>query len=524
MSGDRSAETTPLSGEAHFHEMFWNAPLGYQSLDENGDFLDVNPAWVEVLGYERDDVLGHNFAEFLDPAVAGQFPEKFSRCKETDGIRSLVWRMIRGDGTPRDISFTGQVARDTDGRFLRTYCILTDITERKQAEQKLRDSEERFRGLVETTSDFIWEVDAESVFTYASPQVEGLFGYTPEEIVGKTPFDLMSAEEAERICGIFRDLAERGEPIVALENVNVRRDGQPVILETSGVPVLDAAGDVCGYRGIDRDITERKRAEQKLRDFNENLERLVEERTAEAVRANRAKGEFLATMSHELRTPLNSVIGFSYILLSGMAGEINEEQRRQLEMIEASGKQLLALVNDILDLSKIDARAVSIELLKTNANRVCGEALEYMRPQAEEKGIKLRFIPCAGQCPHCGLVMMDPDKLMRIVLNLLSNAVKFTKAGSVELRVDCTGEGTMFVRVTDTGVGIEEDDLERIFDEFEQAFLRDEARPQGTGLGLSISRKLANLLGGDLTVKSTPGSGSEFTLELPLRFVDGSPG
>ncbi|MDZ4655248.1 MAG: ATP-binding protein [Coriobacteriia bacterium] len=236
--------------------------------------------------------------------------------------------------------------------------------------------------------------------------------------------------------------------------------------------------------------------------------------------ASDAKSGFLANMSHELRTPLNSVIGFSDILLKGMAGEVNEEQRRQLEMIHSSGKRLLSLVNDVLDLSKIEAGAITFELVESDINEVCSEALEYIRLEADRKGIALWFVPCPEKCSHCGLAMLDRGKVQQILLNLLSNAVKFTDEGEIRLVVACTGEGTTRVRVSDTGHGIDEASLERIFDEFAQAQSRDETESAGTGLGLAISRRLARLVNGDLMVTSTLGSGSEFTLELPLQFAD----
>ncbi|MDO9557790.1 MAG: ATP-binding protein [Coriobacteriia bacterium] len=248
-------------------------------------------------------------------------------------------------------------------------------------------------------------------------------------------------------------------------------------------------------------------------------------RTNEMLRdADDAKSKFLANMSHELRTPLNSVIGFSHILLDGMAGEINEEQRRQLEMIHSSGKRLLSLVNDVLDLSKIEAGAITFELVESDINEMCSEALEYIRLEADRKGIALWFAPCPEKCLHCGLAMLDRGKVQQILLNLLSNAVKFTDEGEIRLVVACTGEETTRVSVFDTGHGIDEASLERIFDEFEQAESRNETELAGTGLGLAISRRLARLMNGDLTVTSMLGPGSEFTLELPLRFVDGSHG
>lgn len=272
--------------------------------------------------------------------------------------------------------------------------------------------------------------------------------------------------------------------------------------------------------GITRPVGEiLERIEARENDLQEsNVE--LQQVNVQLREANQAKSEFLAAMSHELRTPLNSVIGFSGVMLDGLAGEVSEEQKRQLAMIQVSGKRLLTLVNDILDLSKIEAEAIVVELRKTDVNQLCSDAVEQLRPQADAKGIDLRFISCTQGCSHCGEVMMDQAKLMQIVLNLLSNAVKFTKSGSVECGVECLGEETMLIRVTDTGVGIDEDALERVFYEFLQIPMEGESKPQGTGLGLSISRKLANILGGDLTVISTPGSGSEFTLSLPLHSTD----
>ncbi|MFH0880385.1 MAG: PAS domain S-box protein, partial [Lentisphaerota bacterium] len=156
-----------------------------------------------------------------------------------------------------------------------------EIAERKQAEVVLRESEERFRGLVESSSDWIWEINAKCVYTYASQKVEEMLGYHPDEVVGKTPFDLMPQQESARIVGVFKDLFRKGKPIITLENVNLHKDGRRVVLETSGIPIFDAVGNVSGYRGVDRDITERKRAEEKIRKLNETLEQRVAERTAE---------------------------------------------------------------------------------------------------------------------------------------------------------------------------------------------------------------------------------------------------
>ncbi len=267
--------------------------------------------------------------------------------------------------------------------------------------------------------------------------------------------------------------------------------------------------------GILRDRTEEQA-------HNESLEALVRERTEELERANTelresndVKSRFLAAMSHELRTPLNSVIGFSGVLLSGAAGPLNAEQSRQLAMVRASGKRLLALVNDILDLSKIDAGAVRLDLSPADLNGVAAEALEFVRPEADGAGIRLRFIPHEGDPHRCSAFVVDREKLQQILLNLLSNAVKYTSQGEVAVAVACDGAGGARVSVADTGRGIPAEDLDRIFGEFEQVEHPGEAKPAGSGLGLPISRQLARLMGGDITVSSRPGEGSTFTVELP---------
>ncbi len=289
--------------------------------------------------------------------------------------------------------------------------------------------------------------------------------------------------------------------------------------ETTARKLLDSQSEFAEL--LNSFITETARIAVSHTDFEETVRERTQE-LASAItileQASRTKSEFFASMSHELRTPLNSIIGFSGILLSGAAGELNEEQKRQQEMIQTSGKRLLLLVDDILDLSKIEAGAVILEFRKTNINVVCSEAIEQVRPLAEAQGIELRFTACEDECAQCGEVMIDQDKFTQILLNLLGNAIKFTKDGSVDLRVDCTGGNTLSIRVTDTGVGIAEDALERVFEKFQQNSVSNEPKPVGTGLGLAISQELANLMGGKLAVESTPGIGSTFTLSVPLVF------
>ena len=256
-------------------------------------------------------------------------------------------------------------------------------------------------------------------------------------------------------------------------------------------------------------------ANEELGATNEELGATNEELTVlneELARATAAKSDFLASMSHELRTPLNSIIGFTGLLMNGMTGELTDEQHRQLAIVNNAGRHLLALVNDVLDLAKIEAGRVEIHERKVDMGRPVGEAVTIIGPLAEQARLTLEV----SGIDALGPVTTDEEKVRQILLNLLSNAVKFTHEGGITIRGESVPDGSVAISVTDTGSGIPEQHLETVFEEFAQLPALDgRAKPAGTGLGLAISRRFARMLGGDLTVTSTVGVGSVFTLELP---------
>lgn len=256
---------------------------------------------------------------------------------------------------------------------------------------------------------------------------------------------------------------------------------------------------------------------EELQAMNDELQATTEQLAAaneDLAAASEAKSTFLRSMSHEFRTPLNSVIGFSGLMRKGMAGEVNDEQRHQLELIEQSGRHLLALINDVLDLSRIEAGRVELTIAETDLNRLVASLVDSVRPDAEAKGLDLAFQP-AEHLPAASTYRSDARRVGQIVLNLLSNAVKFTSSGRVTARVFQHAPGTIGISITDTGPGIPAEDQERVFEEFTQSAYVAGPREHGTGLGLAISRHLARLLGGSLSVDSRLGHGSTFTLLLP---------
>jgi signal transduction histidine kinase len=368
----------------------------------------------------------------------------------------------------------------------------------RERRQKRRSEEGRLRDIVERLVDGILIVDATGIIRFANPAAERLFGRSHEQLVG----------------------TQLGFPVVVGESTEVevvRPDGGAITTELRVVDV-EWAGAEALLVSL-RDITDRKRAIERER----QLERERAART-EAESASQAKSEFLAMMSHELRTPLNAVIGYAELLDLGVAGSLTSDQRHQISRIRASGRHLLSLVNEVLDLAKVEAGRLSVNLASARAGDCADAALSLVQARAEEKSIRFADVCLGnGDARYLG----DEDRVRQILINLLTNAVKFTEpGGEVALECGTTTEPDVvarisdhrqwvYFRVCDTGIGIPSEHLPSIFDPFVQVETGHTRTNDGSGLGLTISRRLARLMGGDLSVRSTPGHGSAFTLWLP---------
>ncbi|MBW2690859.1 MAG: hypothetical protein JRC99_13140, partial [Deltaproteobacteria bacterium] len=270
---------------------------------------------------------------------------------------------------------------------------------------------------------------------------------------------------------------------------------------------------------LEQEINNRKRVEEELRGHRRHLEELVEERTAElsvakkrAEDADRIKSAFLATMSHELRTPLNSIIGFTGILLQGIAGPMNDEQSKQLRMVRSSARYLLGLINDLMDISMIEAGRLEIVSKPFDMREAIEEAIQTVTPLVREKGLTLN----TEIAPEVGEITSDRRRVEQILINLLNNAVKFTDSGLV--RAECqVSDGHLLTRVVDTGTGIKPENIGKLFEPFQKISTRLTRAKEGTGLGLSICKKLVEILGGEIEVRSEWGKGSTFTFTLPIK-------
>ncbi|MCE5192087.1 MAG: PAS domain S-box protein [Actinomycetia bacterium] len=379
----------------------------------------------------------------------------------------------------------------------------------------------RFSSLSDRLSTFIdvapipiMSLDLSGRVVLWNPAAEHVFGWSASEVLGqKNP--IVAPEQWEAFAEEQRRLPERPNT-TGLEVVRLRKDGQRVQLRVFSAAVRDERGRAVGTVGVLEDITGYNKAVAEIERYRDHLEELVRDRTTELSRANEdlqratdAKDTFLASMSHELRTPLNSIIGFTQILLQGLAGQLNNEQTRQMEMVNAAGRHLLELINDVLDLSKIEAGQTTIVAGPIRISEILTAVEGTVRPMLDAKGLSWE---CT--CDRDDVIITDRRRLEQILLNMLSNAVKFTEKGSVRLSASARGASVRF-EVADTGVGIGSESLQRVFGEFVQIETKDAIRPEGTGLGLAISRRLAHLLGGTLAASSQVGVGSTFVLTVP---------
>ena len=385
---------------------------------------------------------------------------------------------------------------------------------------KLKISEGRMRAILDNVGEGIITIDPRGVVHSFNLGAEKIFGYSADEMIGQNIKILMADEHRTKHDEYLARYQETHDKhiIGTTRTLEAQHKNAQLLTVELSVTELSVNNQVM-FTGLLRDVTEKVKADNELRQYREHLEVLVSDRTRElqqakdeALEATRTKSEFLANMSHELRTPLNSIIGFSGIVKDGIAGPVNEEQAKQLTMVYNSARHLLDLINDILDLSKVEAGKMEVNKEEINFHDIIKDVCGLMKPQIEEKNLELKVL--LNDAPEYYLT--DGKMLRQVLLNLLSNAIKFTYEGSVELRCNIY-QSLLQVEITDTGIGIDANSIDHVFDSFKQIDAGDNRLNEGTGLGLSICREFIELLGGYLTVKSEVGRGSVFTIQLPIE-------
>ena len=414
------------------------------------------------------------------------------------------YRIRRGDGSVRWVYRRGAFQSDAATGQLRMIGIVQDITERKAAAIGLKDSQDYLNLVLESAVDYaIVTLDADGCVVLWNAGAQRIYGYAPDEVTGRFA-DFMQAEADRGPYSLRDSLAEVAVTgRASAERWHRRKSGELFFINGTLAAMTDEAGTLRGFIVVTRDMTEARRAQ----------EALLEARNASEA-ANIAKTEFLANMSHEIRTPMNAIIGLSALLAGSKP--LSERQTEFIRTLRTSAESLMALINDLLDITKIEARAVELEHIPFSLERLLQEVTAMMAVQVRDK--RLRFstdgAAIAGRV-HVG----DPTRLRQIVVNLASNAVKFTATGSVEVTVaphNVDGRDGVRIRVADTGIGIAADKLDGIFHKFVQADTSINRKYGGTGLGLAITKTLVDAMGGTITVDSREGQGSVFEVMLPL--------
>ena len=383
--------------------------------------------------------------------------------------------------------------------------ILAAAIERKRTEESLRQERSLLRTLIDNVPDYIYVKNTRHQFLLANRALATRMGTnSAESLLGKTDADFYPAELARTYAEGEDEVLQSGRAVINREELTPDAAGNPVWLLTTEVPLRDAAGNIMGLVGVGRDISERKAYMAELQEAKEAAES-----------ASRLKSEFLANMSHEIRTPMNAIIGMSALALDTPDAE---EQKEYLLDVMSSAESLLSLLNDILDLSKIEAGRMDLDPVSTSIPNVLEEAVRFLHPAATQKGLALD-LERSPEIPE--RLLADPLRLRQVLLNLMGNAIKFTQKGSVtlEARLDSDDPNSVLLRfwVQDTGPGIAADKQKLIFEAFSQADGSITRKHGGTGLGLTISSKLVKMMGGRIWVESEPGLGSTFYFTARFR-------
>lgn len=485
----------------------------------DGIMTTWNAAAERIFGYTASEAIGRPITILIPPELRDEEVEILKRLRGGGRISHYETERVRKDGRRIAISLSISPIYGANGAITGISKIARDITEHKhlvEREALARAealAERGFHELIESAPDAILQVGRDGKILIANRTAEQLFGFTREELIG-AGVDSLVPEAARSRHAMHREkLASAGisRPMgLGLELYALRKDGTEFPVEISLSPT-QSSGEV-RVTAVIRDVTERKRAEQQIHSLQQSYMAELENRHKEAERLNTLKSEFIASVSHELRTPLHTIIGFAELLSEEGEGPLNEKQRRFLRHIQTDSEHLLGLINDVLDLSMIEASGLTLRTETLSLETAISETVNAIRPFAAAKGVTLR----EGQIPQVD-VLADPLRLRQILYNLLSNGVKFTAAGG-EVAVIASIDGKMVrITVSDTGVGIAQEEFERIFDKFYQVGKTTVGVRQGTGLGLTICRQLVEMQGGTIWVESEPGKGSHFHFTLPSQ-------
>jgi PAS domain S-box-containing protein len=475
----------------------------------------------EFLGKKLASIIKEDYNKFFDHIVEEdrhKLNELSKQIEISDNTYIYEYRIQIDENKTKWFRSIGRV-RNLENGYTRWQGVILDIDEQKNAEKAIIRAAHHWQSTFDATKDAIWIMDNDQNILQANKAATTIFNKSKEELLSKFCYENAHlTKKPIKDCPFLRMKKTLKRESMEL---NLKDD---VWLHITVDPILDSKRILIGAVHIARDITDRKLIEKELALHREHLEKLVETRTkdlkqktleleeanVELLEADRLKSIFLASMSHELRTPLNSIIGFTGILLMGMVGDLTEEQRKQLTIVKESASHLLELINDILDISKVEAGKVELSSDLFDVNEVIEEQIRSIEPKAFEKGIGLK-----RELTESIEIVADNRRFKQILLNLLSNAVKFTETGSVTIS-SAIVKDSIQISVIDTGVGIKQEDMKKLFEPFQQIDSSLTKKHEGTGLGLHLTEKIVKLMQGKIWVESEINKGTAFHVSLPL--------
>jgi len=510
ISERRAAAAALAESEARYRTLADNVTDIIVRFGPDGLVRYISPA-CRALGLDPDEAVGRSVLEVMAPrqlAEAEGLVSELFEGAEPDTAARRVYEVVGPAGEPMWFEGSPTLVRDESGAVVEVISVLRDVTGRERMEAALAGSEARFRQLAESANDLIMRSDlADGGITYISPSCRQMTGYAPEEVVGRSALDFIHPDDASFLSeAVVAQIASRGQETPRTVEFRLRtKAGAYIWIEAKPTAVIDpTTGQVTAITDVARDVTDRKAMEAELRAAR-----------TEAESAAQVKSEFLANMSHELRTPLTSVVGFTK--LAAEQADLSPLTRGYIDRVDQAGRALLCAVNDILDFSKLEAGQVSFHPEAVCLPRLAQAALDLFQPQAGAKDLHLAF---ESDAPADLTVLLDPDRLRQVLLNLISNAVKFTDQGGVTLSLAYDeAAGALHVQVRDSGPGIPEDRLDRLFKRFSQVDGSLTRAHGGTGLGLAICKGIVEAQGGSIGVTSELGEGSVFALSIPAPRV-----
>ena len=498
----RQVEDALRQNEASFRELFDEAPVGYHELDARGRIVRVNRTELALLGYNAEEMLGRHAADFVVEKETARVAIS-AKLAGTQQLRPFERTFVRKDGTLLPVLIEDRLLRDSRGQIVGIRATVQDLSARKQAEEALRESEERYRKLFDNAPLGIYKTTPDGRVLMANPTLVEMLGYSS--------FDELAAHDLEQKDfaasykrSLFKELLEREGEVTGLEAKWTTRDNQEIFIRENARAVRGEHGKTLYYEGTIEDITERKKIEKEMETARDA-----------ALESAGLKSEFMATMGRELRTPMNGIIGMTDMLLDT---DLDPEQRECARTVKSSADALMTLINDMVDFSKLESGKLQFESKDFDLRQAVEEVVELLAVRARGKRIELvTFV-------HHDLPLLvrgDVARLQQVLTHIVGNAVKFTGAGEVVIRVfkESDTEHQMVARflVSDTGIGIPQDVQRRLFQPFVQADSSSSRRYGGTGLGLAISKKLVELMGGNIGVESAPEKGSRFWFTTTLQ-------